>query len=69
MEIIINNHPKKIENVTSLNVQELINIELAQKQKGIAVAVNNNIVPKADWSNTLLKTNDNILIIKATQGG
>ena len=69
MEIIINNHPKKIENVTSLNVQELINMELPEKQKGIAVAVNNAIVPKADWLNHQINNNDNILIIKATQGG
>jgi sulfur carrier protein len=38
-------------------------------QNGIAVALNQQIVTKSDWSNTAIKNNDEILIIKATQGG
>ena len=38
-------------------------------QKGIAVAVNNAVVPKAEWSTKILNENDKITIIKATQGG
>lgn len=37
--------------------------------KGIAVAVNNSVVPKNSWSETLLYENDKVLLIKATQGG
>lgn len=36
---------------------------------GIAVAVNQEIVPKENWETTVLKNNDNVLIIQATQGG
>ncbi|MEL7003589.1 MAG: sulfur carrier protein ThiS [Bacteroidota bacterium] len=36
---------------------------------GIAVAVNENIISRADWEQTVIKLNDQILIIKATQGG
>lgn len=36
---------------------------------GIAVAINNTIIPKASWNSKQLHNNDNILIIKATQGG
>ena len=37
--------------------------------KGIAVAVNNIVIPKSNWEITLLKENDSILIINASQGG
>ncbi len=38
-------------------------------QTGIAVALNDNVVQKLNWVSTTLKDKDNILIIKATQGG
>ncbi len=38
-------------------------------QKGIAVAVNNAVIPKTEWSTKILNKNDKITIIKATQGG
>jgi sulfur carrier protein len=38
-------------------------------QKGIAVAVNNSVIPKATWANKILQENDKITIIRATQGG
>jgi sulfur carrier protein len=37
--------------------------------KGIAIAVNFTVIQKSDWGKTKLKENDNITIIKATQGG
>ena len=37
--------------------------------KGIAVAVNNKVVPRSLWDQHLVNDNDNIIIIKATQGG
>ena len=40
-----------------------------QNQKGIAVAVNNSVIPKSEWQNKILNENDKITIIRATQGG
>jgi sulfur carrier protein len=40
-----------------------------QSQKGIAVAVNNAVIPKTAWTTKILNENDKITIIKATQGG
>jgi len=37
--------------------------------KGIAVAVNNQVVSKTAWVDFELKENDKILVIKASQGG
>ncbi|WP_066218127.1 sulfur carrier protein ThiS [Formosa haliotis] len=36
---------------------------------GMAVAVNNQVVPKTNWEQTELFENDAVLIITATQGG
>ncbi len=37
--------------------------------KGIAVAINNKVIPRLKWDEQLVQHSDNILIIKATQGG
>ena len=42
--------------------------ELSEK-RGIAVAVNDHVIPRNEWETYLLKENDNVLIITAAQGG
>jgi len=47
---------------------------LAQKavdtaQRGIAVALNGSVVPRAEWSTTGLKPGDSVEIVRARQGG
>lgn len=53
---------------TTVSLQEILE-QLKITSNGIAVAVNQNIITKSDWSITKLNHNDAILIIKATQGG
>ncbi|MBC6998322.1 sulfur carrier protein ThiS [Cytophaga sp. FL35] len=36
---------------------------------GVAVAINEQIIPKSEWSSQLLKNNDHLLVIQAVQGG
>ncbi len=36
---------------------------------GIAIAINSQVIPKKEWSNYGLSESEDILIIKATQGG
>jgi sulfur carrier protein len=44
--------------------------QLGKAEKtGIAIAVNNSVVPKNNWKNLLLKDQDKVTIITATQGG
>jgi sulfur carrier protein len=47
---------------------------LAQKtvdtaQRGIAVALNGAVVPRAAWPKTQLRPGDNVEIVRARQGG
>ena len=38
-------------------------------QKGIAVEINNNVVPRAEWDSYVLSSEDKVTLIRATQGG
>ena len=68
MELKINNQTKEFA-PDSLTVQALLDLEIPNKQNGIAVAINNTIVPKSNWNSHKLLETDDILIISATQGG
>ena len=37
--------------------------------RGLAVAVNDAVVPRAEWSHHTVQAHDRITIIRATQGG
>lgn len=63
------NHTTKIFDVLPENLEALIAMELPEKKKGIAVALNNRIIPQSFWAETILNNEDSILIITATQGG
>lgn len=65
MNIKINNQETEVK-ATSL--QELAT-EISLPEKGVAVAVNNRMVTRADWNHTAINDGDNIVVIKAVCGG
>jgi sulfur carrier protein len=68
MELKINNQTKQLA-TDSLTVQTLLDLEIPEKQNGIAVAINNIVIPKSNWNSHPIQETDDILIISATQGG
>lgn len=68
MELIIN-HARKTFDILPENLEALLAMELPGKKKGIAVALNNRIIPLSAWAETPINNLDSILIITATQGG
>ena len=50
-------------------IQDLLNFCDIKSTIGIALAINEVVVPKSDWGQTSLKENDSVLIISPTQGG
>ena len=54
---------------SDLVLDELITDILSKNGDGIAIAVNDNIIPRQKWGNYRIKENDKILVITATQGG
>lgn len=65
MKIRVNN--KEVETQTC-NLQQLSQ-ELNFPQTGIALAVNNRMIPRAQWEYYILNENDDLIIIKAVCGG
>ncbi|MDQ0592466.1 sulfur carrier protein [Chryseobacterium ginsenosidimutans] len=68
MELTINHTTKTFE-ILPETLEALLAVEIPQKKKGIAVALNNRIIPQSFWAETILNNKDSILIITATQGG
>jgi sulfur carrier protein len=64
--IYVNNSSREVRLNTT--VSEILS-QLDILSKGIAIAINENIILKGEWNSTVVNSNDNILIIKATQGG
>jgi sulfur carrier protein len=67
MKIKLNNQFKSFQEHCS--IQQLLDNVVGDKQKGIAVAVNQHVIPKDQWPFFSINHNDEVLIIKATQGG
>lgn len=67
MEIILNGQAKQI--AATYTVSQLVSELFATSDKGIAIAINQSVVPKSDWPTRRLSPNDKITLITATQGG
>lgn len=67
MEVFINNQSVSVRDAVRLS--EILLQQNFLDKKGIAVAVNNSVIPKADWENCMVESADKITIIRATQGG
>ena len=67
MVVFVNN--KRIELQPKDTIPAALRSIQISDPKGIAVAVNNSVIPKSDWENFSINENDQITIIRATQGG
>ena len=66
--ITIKVNQKEHQILETQTVQQFVEY-LEIQTNGIAIAINSSVVKKADLSLHLLQNNDDILIIKSTQGG
>ena len=67
VEIKVNNDTIKISGEN--NILSLLQQLRGEKLNGLAVALNETVVPRSQWDKIQLNQNDNLLIIQATQGG
>lgn len=65
MDININN---KKTNVSSTNLLELAK-EMNLPEKGVAVAISNQMIPRTEWASTPIAEGADVVIIKAACGG
>lgn len=66
MKVQVNNKEVEI-NPDATLVQLTAQLELTVS--GIAIAVNNRMIPRTEWESFSLHENDNVVIIKAACGG
>ncbi len=69
MNIQVNGQQQQFPNESNLKVTDLLAGFELKEQRGIAVAINDRIIPKSQWPQTQLADGDIIEIIRATQGG
>ncbi|MFA6824905.1 MAG: sulfur carrier protein ThiS [Bacteroidales bacterium] len=67
MKIKVNNREKIMPE--NISITELVKLLNYSDTVGIALALEQEVVPKSDWDKTFLKDGENITIIQATCGG
>lgn len=55
--------------VSDINLTDLMEEKQLLKSGGLAVAINNAVIPKTKWNQTHLKEGDKLTVITATAGG
>jgi sulfur carrier protein len=65
--VYVNDHPRPLGANRSLFAL-LTELALADRA-GVAVALNDAVVPKAGWNERTLQNGDRVLVIQASQGG
>lgn len=68
MQIYVNDKTVEVQSENT-KLSHVLEVEGLFNQEGIAVAVNNNVIPKFDWEKYSLSENDHLTIIRAVQGG
>lgn len=65
MNITVNNKSVATQATTLLALSEELNLP----DKGVAVAISNQMVPRAEWADTPISEGTSVVIIKAACGG
>lgn len=69
MKLTVNGEPTQLEVHTLKELIREYDMDSNDNEKGMAVAVNDSVVPKEEWKEHKLEEHDRIEIIRATQGG
>lgn len=68
MNIIVNGENKSFQ-VEQLTIREMLGRLDITLQKGVAVALNNAVIPQSQWEKHAVAEGDHVEVIRATQGG
>ena len=66
MRITVNGEPREVEEAATVAV--LVE-SLSRGPRGVAVAVNEEVVPRSRWGGTELRAGDRVELLGAAQGG
>jgi sulfur carrier protein len=65
--VFVNDRPHEL--VAPAMLMSLLGTVGWAERKGIAVALNNELVPRSEWATRELTAGDRVIVIQATQGG
>lgn len=68
MKFILNEQLQET-SIDPLSVERMLNEQGLLRREGIAVALDFQVIPKSEWGTQLIRENQKVLIITATQGG
>ena len=68
VDLIINGEERTFDNVRTLD-ELLSEIGISREGSGIAVALNETVVPKTTWAECTIRNGDRVEVIQAVQGG
>lgn len=66
MKVIVNDEVHVLSD--NCSVEEVLQ-KLSISMPGLAVAIDNQVIPKAQWPHRKIKEDEKIMLIRATQGG
>jgi sulfur carrier protein len=66
MQIIVNGEPQEASD--GVSVTDLVH-KISDRETGIAVALNSEVVPRGSWAATTVAAGDRIDVVTAVQGG
>ncbi|GGM22936.1 MULTISPECIES: sulfur carrier protein ThiS [Micromonospora] len=66
MDVTVNGAARTVD--VGLSVADLVR-EVTTQQRGLAVAVNGEVVPRTGWPDTALRDGDRVEVLSAAQGG
>jgi sulfur carrier protein len=66
MLVTVNGGPDHVPDGTT--VDDVV-VRLGRGKSGLAVAVNDEVVPRSRWASTALQTGDRVEVLTAAQGG
>lgn len=71
MEVTVNGEKIKLRDSTATLADLLrqMGLDADASRQGLAIAVNNKVIPAQEWERLTLKDNDQVLIVRAVQGG
>ena len=67
MEVLVNNQP--VQTSVSCTLDKLLPLLGISDTRGLAIAVNDEVIARTNWISYQLSPKDKVILIKATQGG
>ncbi len=67
IEVVINGETHSVAAATLPEV--LCSLQYDPEQRGIAVALNAEVIPRSEWDSTMISVGDRLEIVGARQGG